>query len=789
MLFITVFAVFLGCGTAEAAELAAPSQGYLLLENPKYITASDSGFAVFDEGSTASIDDNFLYCAGERHQFLHGNVFSVCAFDGDFFVLCADGIFRFDTETSTFSDSGLIATGSSSIKIFTGETLLFVQNTDINTITAYDSSLAVSATYSANSIYGRLACASRNNLAFYAQNGTGFLLSLFDGTDTTVLTSRTETADKLGYFGGYAVGVSEGILFLDANGTEVRSSTLAELSSTELTDYAARGNTLYVLDGATKTVRKFDLQNLSATTAPELSGTYASCGSGNYLSSPKDAIYTQGGLLVADKGNNRVKTADGDLSVTAPTALCAKENTLYVGGNTTVETYSMTTTEGVTTYSHLQTASLDLPSPILDLTVVDGKVYVLVSGAVYGVSGTTTTAVEGLSSPRKIASSQDGRLLYVLDQNGISAYDNSLVKQSFCIASTDATVNGAVDFQVDYVGNIVVLNGGKLTLYTRSQTTYQKGSEASFGLSISQSESLVSLALGEDGKLYAASSLHFVALSTAVSFETAAGHVSSSISVPEHSEISYATVANGTFFYSDYTNFEAMETVAENCRVAVFSDVSNGGSSLVVFGNRIGYIDSSALSSCEPSAYSSAKTKTTLACRAYEYPALSAPSVALDKNTELAAISVFSVDGSNVSSWLAVSWNGYTYFLPSYNATPLYDAQTDVVVQSSAVYNKVTSSYIGVPVEMRAAADGNSEVLTTLSDGVRVLVLEDCGTYKKVKYGDKTGYILSAELTEKNLTAAEGIGVALAAASTLAAVLILAVYVLLKKRGAGKNNE
>jgi hypothetical protein len=438
---------------------------------------------------------------------------------------------------------------------------------------------------------------------------------------------------------------------------------------------------------------------------------------------------------------------------------------------------------------------------VVSFTVCEDGLYVLDSAtdSVYRApvsNKSAFTRFARVSSSSKIikTAAAIGSPLYCMDDASVSLY--TLTGKLSASVTFDQIISPS-DFTVDYVGNVFVSTEKSITKYERTLGEFTKGETYTLDGSSKALHSISAFsfnsALGGKNAYAIDSERHVL-----VSIEKDVGYVNRTMftatATPKLSNIVSADVsfakATNCNLYKYQNNYNLItDSVLSGEILLVFN---TGDSDLVYVmteKNAYGFVPSSALSALTPVKNEVFVRSLHDSANVYTFPSTDDSTIDIVGKDVTMTVVDNACDFNNGFRWLKVSYvkNGSEHL-----GYVMRTRVSEYIVSSpptNPVYGKAQSARIGAKVNIYSMQDTNSAIITSITDGDKVMLLSDYDEntrFTLVKTDDFVGYILTAELNmDKGLTNGQIIAIVL----TGLTIGITAVYFFIVKRNRKQNSK
>ncbi len=769
-IFIAVFvlavsAIVFGCGEvayAENASLVHPTENYIQSDSVDFIGANSSVVATFDK--TAGV----LAVDGAKRLSLpvEGVVKGVYVIEDKVLIDCADGLkyISLTAQNPIVTDSGI----SSYTYITVYGNRIYAHF--VGRVSAYDSSFSLVADY-ADTVF--------NNLPVLVSDGEVIYSFVAETGSNKVYVYDVATADTQKRTNGYFVeSASLGSVIFVYNGANVLIVPKDEIDSpveTSITNgiFSAVGDDLYVANGK----KGYSVYTLnSEKTALSLKATYSTSGDGlDKLNAPADVAYLNEKLYVADKGNDRIIVKDGAtvsaISLPAPEKITASTNEIFALSENSI----YVVTNGKVSFTH--TFEIEIIDVVYDdflYVLTENGVSVLVGGNLYDYF----TVANGVS-----ITSDGEENLYVLTDSEVIALSsqNKNTLLTFSIGESIAPI----DFAVDYAGNVFVLaTDGKIYEYSWQDVVNSNLSETAL--------TATTHTIDGNGYTFSANSICLsdeilftvkenAVVSISVNFVTKDGYAPIGASINEDATAVLRSAKGNAFITSDLNSARSVRTFETD--VVLAYDNGNGNYVANIAG-KLYFLFNSSDAVATP--VESNDYRTNKDAKAYLSP---------DGKGEItiaAGTRVNLVDNAcNLDSgkWWRMDADGTTYYIAREDVSVYVAPAPPEPEKPKAVYGRAKADRAGGAIYVHVSPDDNSDVVLTLTDGVKVEVLETLDGYYLVRYGNDTGYVRTEQIELEGLTTVQIIAIVLSVVVVLASVLVFVVTYLTKRNAENEDSN
>lgn len=567
---------------------------------------------------------------------------------------------------------------------------------------------------------------------------------------------ETSALNKLCVGSSFVYVLSEGkIDAYDFEGNSIFSQNVAFDDS----NVYANGNFVYVLNKQDKSIDTFtaDINGLTHSYSIRQNGD------GAHFTNVKSAIKTANGIIVTDV-DGLYYSGETVLAENAD-AVCRFNGKVYFSAGENLVSYDGTATE-----------SLNVGEKITDIAAGGTGVFILTENSILKYDGIAISEFKNVGG-RKIAMADSGNMIYVLDDS-FTAYTIDGQTATFPF---NESVENIVDFDIDFIGNLLIAEKTKLVYYTRSLLNFDKTAEIVLQKQNFDLGELTSVSISGENECVFTTTNDFVGKTNTLSFITESNY--SSTTPPKAESVSNAVINKTSFFYKDYKNFESVEEIGKNSKIIALNSADENFT-YVLWGKKLGYIKTAdvTLTADEWTKQNNLKVVIAVA-KLYDYPSQEfSPFITVAKGTKLTIIG----EGyQNEQSWYKVEYDGKKYYV---NVSGLSFDTEHALTNEKTVYGRATAAKIGEKVTLYALPDKNSTIVDYIIDGKELTVIgEQVNGFYKVKIGTQNGYIKVSEIKIGGLTNAQIIGITCAAVAVVAGVVILIITTKVKKKKDAEN--
>ncbi len=617
-----------------------------------------------------------------------------------------------------------------------------------------------------------------NNTVFKRENGA--------------FSSPVEIGDvsHLTVVGGTLLYEKNGEIRVFGEAAPLLKSGAGDAGYASVTDFAAAGGTLYVLDGENLAVKVYSADG----TYQKMIGSYGS--NLKRLNAPVALAVKGGRVLVADSIRGSEFSPEGvralnGRAVALPTDIAVTTDAVYLADNGTLYEYN---------------SALVLSKDYAVGAFPCKYVAASPSGTVFASSGREIYAKKQGETSFKVALTAEkevtglnvgigGNIVYVLSGARISAFTQS--GEVIGVLDSAVPVSG---FSVDYRGDVYVLSDQTKKIYKYERVLEGYSSPQSYDLPAAYG-SFSDIALDENGSLYVVAD-HNVLIYPKTEFSVFIKEDGAFVdNVPAATpRFVCEVVKESAIAYVSPGNFEEITLVSKGTRMMCYAEVTYLGSSYVRVETEKGtvYIPVSDVTIFEEGAAPFKKARCLL-------PAIGSNIVGVDIYKEPSYLAIqkgetplFSALGEedlfDVLSVVAVDQNGkdvWGFYRVEFQGVQGYVRADEVVSPDDdppptpKTYDaQVKSDGLGKTVAVYKEASRDSEVVASLSDGTKIKLLEQIDQNKEftmVLYEGEVCYVLSANLGQGGLSGGQVLAIVLTVVAAVGSVLTILILRANKK--------
>lgn len=757
-LAIVCIAIVFGCESvayAENASLVHPIENYIQSKSVDLIGANDNVVATFDK------TEKVLTVSGKKLSSLSVNetVNGVYALSDKIILDCADGLkyYSLTAENPEIVDTDI----HSYTYLTTYADHIYVHY--IGRVAVYNSSLTLIADIN-DTVF--------NNLPVFVSDGENIYSFVAETGSNKVYVYDVATTDSQKSTCGYFVeSASLGSVIFVYNGSNVLIVPTDSVNSPVETslacgNFSAVGNELYVANGE----NGYSVYVLNdSKTSLSLKATYSMSGDGlDKLNSPSDVKYLDEKLYVADKDNNRIIVKNGSavtaISVDSPEKVAPTANEIFVSSGSSICVLQ----DDEVKYTH------KFETAIKDITF-DGNMYVLTDEGVGVFAGGNIYDYFSVENGIAITSDGGGNI-YILTENEVVALSAKTKNTLLSFSFGESIV--PLDLAVDYAGNVFVLaNDGVVYRYS-----WQSAVESNLGsTTIAKTPITVdgngytftanSLCLGEDILLSVEEN---AIISLSANFVTKDGYSPIYASIAEGSTAVLRSANGNAYITSDLNSAHSVRTFESDVVLAYYND--NGNYVVNIAGTTYFLFNSS---DAVATPVENKDYRTNKDAKAYLSP---------DGNGEITIANGTSVnlvdDACNLDGgkWWRMEKDGITYYIARADVSEYVAPAPAEPEKPKAVYGRTKADRAGGSVRIYSSPDEYSEVVLSLTDGVKVEIVETLDGFYLVRYNDVTGYVKADEIELDGLTTVQIIAIVLSVVVVLVGALVFVITYQTKQK-------
>ena len=594
------------------------------------------------------------------------------------------------------------------------------------------------------------------------------------------------------------LAVVDGRLFYEKN-SEIRvfgeaapllKSSAGDNGYASVTDFAAAGGKLYVLDGENLAVKVYS----AAGAYQKMIGSYGS--NLKRLNSPVALAVKGDKILVADSirgsefSSAGVRALNGR-AIALPTDIAVTTDAVYLADNGTLYEYN---------------SALVLAKDYAVGAFPCKYVAASPSGTVFASSGREIYAKKQGETGFKIALTAEkevtglnvgigGNIVYVLSGARISAYTQS--GDVIGVLDSAVPVSG---FSVDYRGDVYVLSDQVKKIYKYERVLEGYALSQVYDLPAAYG-SFSDVALDESGSVYVIAD-HNVLIYPKTAFSVFIKEDGAFVDTVPAVDPRFVceVVKDSAIAYVSPGNFEEISLVAKGTRMMCYAEVTYLGSRYVRAETDKGvvYIPVSDVKVFEEGVAPFKKARCLLPAIGtnivgvdiYKEPSY----LAIQKGTEPLFSALGEEDLFDVLSVVAVDQNGkdvWGFYRVEFQGVYGYVRADEVVspdddpLPTPKTYDaQVKSDGLGKTVAVYKEASTDSEVVASLSDGSKIKLLEELDQNKEftmVLYEGEVCYVLSANLGQGGLSGGQVLAIVLTVVAAVGSVLTVLILRASKK--------
>lgn len=587
---------------------------------------------------------------------------------------------------------------------------------------------------------------------FNLSTGVHFIVSKTSPDLTTVNLFEISSLNKI-YVGNYIYVSSDNALTAyDENGSKVFTAEM----QTENSEIYAENDKLNVLNKSEKSIDCFTATKDGLT----IEKSVRTSGKNGHFDNINGAIKSGDSIAVVDSNglyfeNNFIETANSDSVCFYKEKICYSSDSNFFITDGTSSTI------------------IDVGCKISDIAACDDFVFILTEDAVYEFDGQNVKPLLNFGG-KKIATTKSGNLVYVLNSTtGFKAFTTDGEEAVFPF---NEAVDDVIDFDIDYVGNLLIVKNNSAIKYKRSLLQFEKESEIALSKENYLLGDIKSVSVSGENEFIFSTTMNFVGKSSTFSFVTENNYVPTL--PPEINSVCNAITNKQTFFYKDYKNYESVEEISDKSKI-IFLENADENFSYVLWGNKVGYVKTSDVTKTEDAWNGDSVLRVMLQkTRLYYFPSQEKSEyITVENGTKLIIVG----EGyQNEQNWYKVQYDGKKYYVIV--AGLAFDSE-QALTNEKAAYGRAKSSKVGTKVALYSLPDEKSTLITNIIDGKELTIIgEEINGFYKVKIGTQTGYVKTENLKWGGLTNVQIISITCAAVAIVAGIIILIVTTKLKKK-------
>ena len=770
--------------TKDTFSVVFPTVSYFQSDNPTLISANDDYLIVYDESASAL----FVRMNGRAGTYSYpldiSNIQTVKAVGKTAFIYADKLCYTIDlTDTAATPVQRELPTPDNA-NYFRSDGKYLYAKSSFGFISVYDENLDIAFGID-NEVYidssyasvfaGMQPLAGENGLIYYFPSilGSPYYIVYDPTTGTETVRTQIDCLITEAFVGEIIYAkVNNGTASTEDESPLVgldKTTGKILFSSDIIPDsFCAAGDMLYTIEGKQIVTYALDKSDDGEYIGFKKVSTISMAGSDNFhLNGPSDLIKFDGKLVVADTLNKRLGYINSASLMTtlrldsAPVRLTADSTGIYIlnaGGNILkcegeqiTQTYE---TEGV-----------------IDIAYLD-KLYILKHDGLYTALAGGIYKLADIDGATRVTCAKDGTNIYVLASDSIYVF----AKDGILLNTMPCEFDGAVDFAVDYAGQITVLYSDRIENYTNAFGTLEFASKTEF-YSATAHVSANALCLDGNGAYFTADEC--LVGKTSVAASTKDTYEPKNVYTPSGSEAyhfaklkadvkSYIIPADGRM--ENITSapmdtlivLDGIADISENLAVALLK-----GKMMIITKADYEVVETSEIEGNYVTI-----SDTTF----YALPDINNGKLEVAEGTRIIPISdCADYDGG---MWWRVSYDDSVYFVKA-EACEEYKY---LIPEEDKLYGKAKATRIGGLVNIYTEASTESPVVKQIVDGTDVEVLEEADGFYLVRHGEEVGYMIKDEVQIGGLTTVQIVAIVLAVFVLIAGTCIfIAIYLTRKK--------
>lgn len=730
-------------------QIILPAKNYMQFSNPSAYFYSNGTHYVKDEERIIILDTEATFINADF------NVKSMVTFNGFLIINTGENFTKINLADKTISNLTLASITTDYELSTCGGNLFAINRNNGNTV-VFDSSFSKINEQTVEAFTQCRTYATSNYIysvwfKFDINTGAHFNVSrTVPDLTTSEKLFEISFLNKI-YVGNYIYICSDSDLTAYDNDGNVIFTEDLQTSNLEL---YAESNNLFALNKTAKSIDCYsaDENGLTHTYSIQKSGV------GTHFNGIENAVKSGANVAVAD--SNGIYFNDKFIEIQNPVSVCtfngklcySKDDNLYV-------------------YDGYATTSLNVSEPIVDLAACDKYLFALTANSVYAFDGQSVKLLKNAGG-KKIATTKSGNLIYVLSST-FKAY--TLDGEEATFPFNEPTEN-IVDFDIDFIGNLITATQNSLIKYTRSLLQFEKTSEVPLAKENYSLGEIKSVSISGENECIFSTTMDFLGITNVFNFVTENNYTPTI--PPETNSVCNSKTNKNTFFYKDYKNFESVEEIAENSKL-ISLEKADENFTYVLWGNKLGYVKTDDVTDVEDTWSGANVLKVMLQkTRLYVFPSQEySEYITVENGTKLTVIG----EGyQNDQNWYKVSFNDKKYYVVV--AGLAFDSE-QVLTKEKAVYGRAKSSKVGTKVSLYSLPDEKSTITDNIIDGKELTIIgEEINGFYKVKIGTQNGYIKTENLKFGGLTNVQIISITCASVAIVTGIVILVITTKLKKK-------
>lgn len=745
-----------------------PIDGYIQLDSADFVSSNENYIAVADKTA------NKVVVIGEKTSVFNiSSTIDGVYLSGDILVVkCGSNLQKADLTENTPTLSSLTLPTNAGYISSNGD-MLFTHT--MGSVTVYSSDLTTYQTYTDSVFAGTPVMAFDSGGVYIFSDEYGQSKYTVFNTSDSSLKKVNSTVSAQNAAAGNLIFVYDKVL---SSVLAVNRSTGAVIFDTGLNYkvFAAYGDKLYIAAGANG-VLEYKVNTNS--TAVEKVKSYSFSGSSlSMLKSPSDVAFYENKTVIADTGNNRLLML-GDvvtkIDCASPKKLAAGGRTLYCASDHAI--YALTA-DGLAAYNFAGETILDV--------AYAGGVYVLTTRGICTLVGGKLLAFYQLNNGIALASASEN-YVYALTGSGVEVFSTNGTKADFLSTNYNSEdLENCTDLTVDFLGNRhLSYSDGKIVKRYWQTDCGALGigpatplNKETYNISGCDAASPNSITLGSNGFAY------FTANESLLGKLDVGAPLKSnytSAAPPTINDNSSVTIcskgATDAIFFEDLNIADSAVKLDETDNYYAYDAQVAPNMKYGNYKGNNGYLIGGSAST--PTAINHEFIAISDASL-YLYPE-SEVALTLQKDTHVTVLN----DAANADGgkWYQVEWEGKTYFAQR-SSLEIYIQPTIEPNFNEGTPARAKAARAGASVKLYATPDLDSEVLISLSDGTKLVVLETLDGYYFVNAGGVIGYVKADEVQMNGLTTVQIVAIVLSVLVLVSGTVIFLVTYTYKKRSA-----
>ncbi len=745
-----------------------PIDGYIQLDSADHVSANENYIAVADKTA------NKVVVIGEKtNTFNLSSAIDGVYLSGDLLIVkCASGLQKADLTDDIPTLTAITLPTTAGYMSSNGDRLF---THTMGSVTVYSSDLSTYQTYTDSVFAGTPVMAFDSSEVYIFSDEYGQSKYTVFNTSDSSLRKVNSTVSAQSASSGDLIFVYDKVIS-STLAVDKSSGAVAFDTGLNYKVFAAYGDKLYVAAGLNG-VLEYKLNTNS--TAVEKSKSYSFSGSSlSMLNSPSDVAFYENKTVIADTGNNRLLL----LGEVVTKIDCASPKKLAAGGRTLYSTsdhaiYALTA-DGLVTYNFAD-------ETILDIAYADG-VYVLTTRGICTLVGGKLLAFHQLSNGIAIASAGEN-YLYALTGSGVKVFSTNGTQADFLSLNyTVEDLENCTDLAIDFLGNrYLAYSDGKIVKRYWQTDCDELGvgpavplNNETYTVSGCDAASPNSITLGSDGFAYFTANENLMG-KLDVGAPIKANYTP--IAAPVINDNSVVTIcskgANDAIFFEDLNIADSAVMLGENDHFYAYDAQVAPNIKYGNYKGKDGYLIGGRASA--PTTINNVY-KVIKDVALYLYPKSEA-ALTLQKDTHVTVLN--DADNADGGKWYQVEWEGKTYFAER-SSFEIYTEPTVEPNLNTGTPARAKAARAGTSVKLYATPNSDGEVLASLSDGTKIVVLETLDGYYLVNVDGVIGYLKADEVQMNGLTTVQIVAIVLSVLVLVSGAVIFLVTYTYKKRSA-----